>query len=278
MLANPSETVFTTADKFEIYEQTWINEDARGVVILTHGIAEHCGRYAHVAQALVQAGYNVVCFDLRGHGRSSGKRNYVNSFQDYLNDLGVVITRTKQNFPNLNLFLFGHSMGGGIVTQYAIERKPDVAGLLLSGPSVKVSEDISPFLQKISGLLSALTPKLPAVKLDSAFISRDPEVVKAYDKDPLNYRGGILARTAAELLKSTKIISATWSKIQLPVLIMHGGEDKLAEVQGSEMLFENIRSQDKTLKIYDGLYHEILNEPEKEMVLKDMIAWLENHA
>ncbi len=273
----PDETTFFTPDNFTLFERTWLCEDARGVILLTHGVAEHSGRYDHVAQSLVKGGYTVVAFDLRGHGRSSGKRNYIDSFQDHLNDLGSVIIRAKANFQKLPLFLFGHSMGGGIVTQFAIERHPDVKGLLLSGPSVKVSDDISPLLQKLSGILSVLVPKLPAIKLDSSDISKDPRVVEAYDNDPLNYRGGILARTGAEILKSTKKISAQASEITLPILIMHGTSDKLADVSGSEMLYEKVSSEDKTLKLYEGLYHEILNEPEQDQVKADMLAWLDAH-
>jgi acylglycerol lipase len=272
-----SETLFTTADNIRLYEKTWGLDNAKGVVLITHGIAEHSGRYEHVALSLNSAGYSVVAFDLRGHGKSSGKRNYINSFQDYLNDLDEVLTRTKSIFPDLPLFLFGHSMGGGIVTLFTIEGKADVKGIILSAPSVKVSDDISPLLQKISGLLSIIAPKLPAVKLESADISKDPSVVEAYDNDPLNYRGGILARTGSELLKSTKLISAQASTISLPILIMHGTSDKLADVSGSQMLYEKVSSQDKTLKLYEGLYHEIFNEPEQDQVKADMIAWLDSH-
>jgi len=142
-----NETLFTNADNFQLFEQCWKKEDAKGVVLITHGIAEHSGRYEHVALSLNEAGYSVVAFDLRGHGKSSGKRNYIKSFQDYLDDLDEVLTRTKNKFPDLPIFLFGHSMGGGILSLYAIERQPDVKGILLSAPSVKVSDDLSPFLQ-----------------------------------------------------------------------------------------------------------------------------------
>ena len=277
VLAIPSEATFTTADNFDIFEQTWPCKEAKGVVLITHGVAEHSGRYAHVAQSLVDAGYTVVGFDLRGHGKSSGKRNYINSFQDYLNDLQDVLNRTKASYPMLPLFLFGHSMGGGIVTLFTMERNPDVKGVLLSGPSVKVSDDISPFLQKISGVISAILPKLPVVKLESTDISKDPEVIKAYDEDPLNYRGGILARTGSELLKATKTITAGSHIIDLPILIMHGDSDKLADVSGSEMLYATVSSTDKTLKIYKSLYHEILNEPEQDQVKADMVNWLNAH-
>ncbi len=277
VLSIPSETTFSTADNFDIFEQTWSCKEAKGVVLITHGVAEHSGRYAHVAQSLVDAGYTVVGFDLRGHGKSSGKRNYINSFQDYLNDLQEVLGRTQHNYPNLPLFLLGHSMGGGIVSLFTIERNPQVKGVLLSAASVKVSDDISPFLQKVSGLISAILPKLPVIKLASTDISKDPAVVEAYDSDPLNYRGGILARTGAELLNATKTITARSKAIDLPILIMHGSADKLADVSGSKMLYANVSSSDKTLKIYEGLYHEILNEPEQDEVKSDIINWLNAH-
>jgi len=273
----PSEMTLTTPDNFTLFEQTWSCDNAKGLVLITHGIAEHSGRYQHVAQSLVEGGYTVIGFDLRGHGQSSGKRNYINSFQDYLNDLDLVLARAKEKYSTLPLFIFGHSMGGGIVSLFMIERQSEVKGILLSGPSVKVSDDISPLLQKISGLISAILPKLPVVTLDSSDISKDPAVVKAYDDDPLNYRGGVLARTGSELLKATKKITAQASIISAPILIMHGSADKLADVSGSEMLYERVSSQDKTLKIYDGLYHEILNEPEQDQVKLEILAWLDAH-
>jgi alpha-beta hydrolase superfamily lysophospholipase len=273
----PSQELFNTVDNYSIFEQTWFCEQARGIVIITHGVAEHSGRYEHVAQSLVQAGYTVVAYDLRGHGKSSGKRNFVNSFQDYLNDLATVLIRAKAKAPRLPVFLFGHSMGGGIVTLFSIQKQPEVQGLLLSGPSVKISDDISPLLQKISGVLSVIVPKLPAVKLNSADICRDPEVVAAYDADPLNYRGGILARTGAEIIKATRQITAGSAAITLPILIMHGTADKLADVSGSQELYDAVGSQDKTLKLYKGFYHEILNDPEQDLVKADMIAWLDAH-
>ena len=273
----PSESTITTSDQFVLFEQTWTCANPKGVVLITHGIAEHSGRYDHVAHSLVAGGYTVVGFDLRGHGRSTGNRNYINSFQDYLNDLQDVLDQTKEKYKGSPLFLFGHSMGGGIVTLFTIERNPDVKGILLSAASVKVSDDISPMLQKVSGFLSAILPKLPVITLDSKDISKDPEVVKAYDNDPLNYRGGILARTGSELLKATKTISQLASNINLPLLIMHGDSDKLADLSGSQMLYDTVSSEDKTLKIYPGLYHEILNEPEQNQVKSDILSWLDSH-
>ena len=274
---NVEETTFENSQGFSIFERSWVVEAPKGMVVLTHGIAEHSGRYEHFALSLCQAGYSVVGFDLRGHGRSSGQRNYINAFDDYLDDLEAVLERIQRINTKDPVFLFGHSMGGGIVALYAIERAPQVAGILLSAPSAKVSDDLSPFLQKISGVLSLIAPKLPAVKLDNAFISKDPKVREDYDNDPLNYRKGILARTGSELLKSTKKIGEGCGHIDLPILIMHGMEDKLADISGSEMLYQNVASSDKTFKQYEGLYHEILNEPERDRVKADIIAWLDAH-
>ena len=272
-----SETTFKTVDGFTLHEISWLLDLPKGVVLICHGIAEHSGRYDHVARSICAAGYSVVSFDLRGHGKSSGKRTYVNRFSDYLDDLGDALARVKSDYPQVPIFLLGHSMGGGIIAQYAIERDLDVNGLLLSAPSAKVADDLSPFLQKISGVLSAIAPRLPVLKLDNSFISKDPKVKEAYDNDPLNYREKLLARTGAEILESTKKISAGCDAIELPILIMHGKADKLTDISGSEMLYEKVSSEDKTLKLYEGLYHEILNEPEQDMVKADIIAWLDAH-
>jgi len=271
------EDFFQTSDGVSIYEKITETENAKGVVILVHGIAEHIGRYDYTTAYLAENGYNTVGWDLRGHGRSSGKRIYIRRFHQYLDDLNEVLSRTRSAFPGLPVFLLGHSMGGGIVTLFAIENSPDIAGLLLSAPSLKISDNISPFMQKMSKFISVVFPKLPALKLDSSGISKDPEVVKSYDTDPLNYRKGILARTGAEILKATEIIGRRMSEITGPVLIMHGTDDRLSDPEGSKNFNEAISSADKTLKLYEGLYHEILNEPEKDRVLDDIAGWLNTH-
>jgi acylglycerol lipase len=268
-------TTFKNNDGFTIYEHSRLLKEPKGVVLICHGIAEHSGRYEHVAESLCKAEYSVVSFDLRGHGKSSGKRAYVNRFSDYLNDLGEVLDRVKINFPEQPIFLMGHSMGGGIIALFVIERETFVNGIILSAPTAKVSEDLSPFLQKISGILSAIVPKLPTLKLDNSFRSKDPEVAEAFDADPLNYKKGIIARTGTELLRSAKAISQGCAAIDLPILIMHGTIDKLADISGSEMLYDRVSSSDKTIKLYEGLHHEILNEPEKDQVEADIISWLD---
>ena len=149
--------------------------------------------------------------------------------------------------------------------------------MVLFAPAVKISDDISPFLQKISGLLGRLVPKLPLVKLDSSGISRIPEVVEKYDNDPLVYRKGCLARTGAEIIKATKRIRSEVESFTLPVLIMHGTADNLSDIEGSKMLYEGVKSADKILKLYDGYYHEIWHDLGKEKVWKDFLDWINAH-
>lgn len=269
------ETKFHTQDGVEIFEKTWGCQSPKALVIIAHGIAEHIERYAYVASQINAKGYAAVGWDLRGHGRSSGKRNYVHRFTKYLDELDQVLDRARASYPGLPIFLLGHSMGGGIAAYYAIDRQPDLSGVILSAASVKINEDLSPLLQKVSGFMSAIAPKLPTIKLDSQMISRDPQVVKDYDSDPLNYRGGILARTASELLKTTGIISEKVLDFSLPVLIIHGGSDQLTYPAGSEEFHDKISVKDKTLKIYPDLYHEILNEPERDEVIDDICSWIE---
>jgi acylglycerol lipase len=274
-----NESHFTASQGVELYQQWWTPAGGyKGVVILCHGIAEHSGRYDHVARFLCGRGYRVGSFDLRNHGRSGDHSIFVNAFDDYLADLEVFITQERENSADSPMFLMGHSMGGTIVTLYNITRKPDfLAGLVLTAPAVKIGDDISPLLIKISGMLSVLTPRLKTITLDAASISHDPEVMRRYNDDPLNYRGGLPARTGAELNGAVKRIQANMEAINLPVFIAHGTQDKLADLNGSRMLYQRISSSDKTLKTYDGYYHEVMNEIWKEVVLNDIGDWMDAH-
>lgn len=272
------EGTFKTNDGLNLFEQNWQpDKNAKAVIVIIHGYAEHSGRYAHVANYLVNYGYAVATFDLRSHGKSDGKKTFIRSFDEFLSDVDLFLKRVNERHPNNKLFLLGHSMGGTIVTLFAITRKPDVTGIILSGATLKLSEEISPFLVRISAFLGALVPKLATIKIDSNAISRDAEVVKLYNTDPLVYRGGIPARTGAEFNRAIKLIQGQMELVTLPLLIMSGTADRLSDPQGSQQLYERAQSEDKTLNLYEGFYHEILNEVEKERVLGDIGEWLDKH-
>ena len=279
-LVSHVEGQFKAGQGVELYQQWWMPPgSARGVVVLCHGIAEHSGRYDHVARFLCMRGYRVGSFDLRNHGRSGDHSIFVNAFDDYLSDLDVFVSNARQTDPGKPFFLLGHSMGGTIAALYAITRKPDfLAGMVLSAPAVKLGDDISPLLIKVSGILSRLTPHLKTITLSAASISHDAEVLVRYNEDPLNYRGGIPARTGAELNGAVQRIQADMDTIILPVLIVHGSQDKLADINGSRALYQRIRSTDKTFKTYEGYYHEVMNEIGKEVVLNDIVDWMDTRS
>jgi alpha-beta hydrolase superfamily lysophospholipase len=273
-----NEGTFVSKDDVKLFEQYWqpANELKANIIII-QGLAEHSGRYVHVAEYLVNHGYAVATFDLRSHGQSDGKKTFIRSFDDFLSDVDLFLKRVRERHPNQKLFLLGHSMGGTITTLFALTRTPDVKGLILSSATLKLSDTISPFLVRISAVLGMLAPKLTTITIDSSAISRDPDVVKKYDTDPLVYRGGIPARTGAEFNRAIKLIQGQMELVTLPLLILAGTADRLSDPAGSQQLYERAQAKDKTLKLYEGFYHEILNEPEKEMVLSDIVRWLDVH-
>lgn len=269
---------FTGLEGINILCQSWHPEgDPRAVLLIVHGYAEHSGRYRHVAEHFVGLGYAVYALDHRGHGQSDGLRADVKRFEDYLTDLKTFLDIVKEREPGCQIFLIGHSMGGAIVTLFAAHHGDDFDGLITSGAGVKVESGVSPLLISLSKIVAALAPRLPTVPLDVEAVSRDPAVVARYRSDPLNYLGKVRARMGVQLLRAAELIAPELPNIALPALILHGTADRLADPAGSQMIYDQVRSTDKTLKFYDGLYHEIFNEPEREQVFADMAAWLEAH-
>ena len=257
-----------------IYWQSWVPDgDPKAVVVIAHGAGEHSGRYAHVALRLLDAGYAVYALDHRGHGRSEGPRALLDRMDNVVGDLDSLIALASSTHRDLPVILLGHSMGGAISLRYAMSHQNRLSALMLSGPLAAL-DAAPPPMRIIASLLSALTPKLPLFGVDSSLISRDPEVVRAYQEDPLVYHGKLPVRTIAELAGAIASFPEGVRGITIPTLIMYGSEDQLCPQAGSKMLAERIGAADKTLKRYDGLYHEILNEPEQGIVMDDMCRWL----
>jgi acylglycerol lipase len=266
-----------SGDGLGLYTQAWLPDDPKAVVILSHGYAEHSGRYQHFASYLADHGFAVYALDHRGHGRSEGERANVKVFNEYVSDLKKFTELVREKHPNLKRFLLGHSMGGAIAAQLAIEQPNQLDGLLLSSPYLINAVSVPAPLMAVSGIVSRILPGLPTIKLDSKDISRDPNIVKTYDTDPLNYRGGTKARFGTELLGAGRYVFGRAQSIKLPMLIMVGTGDNIADHAGGKQLFEIVSSSDKTLKSYDGYYHEILNEIGKEAVYQDILEWLRKH-
>lgn len=262
-----------------IYWQAWLPDGkAKATVVIAHGLGEHGGRYQRVGEYLVQQGFAAYAIDHRGHGKSEGGRALVDHFDNAVADMDKLVDLARAARPDVPLFLLGHSMGGALSLSYTLNHQEKLDGLLLSGPAVSL-DGASTATQVISKILSFLTPSLGLFGVDPSVVSRDPVEVAAYDKDPLNFHGKVPARTVGEIVNFVGMLPGRLAEITLPVLLMHGTDDKLAGISGSEMVLKGIKSKDKTLKRYTGLYHEIFNEfpDDRARVFADMGNWLDAH-
>lgn len=269
---------FRGARHRRIYWCCWpiaAGQSGRGVVVVAHGLGEHLGRYEQLAATLTGAGYYVWALDHQGHGRSEGPRGLLR-FDDAVSDLDQLVAMAREQYPELPLFLFGHSLGGGIALRYAMVHQDELDGLVLSGPLAALDAGRGAAL--LARVLGRLVPTLPTTKLDAAAISRDQTVVERYESDPLVSRRAVPAGTAREMLRHVRTLPRDAEQITVPTLLMYGTADQLCPPRGAEMLAERLGSDDLTVHPYQGLYHEILNEPERELVLADMLVWLAAHA
>ena len=262
----------------EIYYQYWLPEgDVKAVILIVHGLFEHSGRYMNVVNHFVPLGYAVYGMDHSGHGRSGGRKNNIESFDEYLDALKIYFAEVQGWQKGKPLFLLGHSMGGLIAATFLVDNQDQFSGAILSGPAAKIPDDINGVTIAIGKLLSKLLPNAGLISLDVEGVSRDPKVVQAYIDDPFTYKGKTPARLAAELLSAMENLQSKAAEIKLPLLIIQGSADRLVNPAGAQFLYDTVSSADKTLKMYEGLYHEVLNEPEKEQGLGDIESWLEQH-
>jgi alpha-beta hydrolase superfamily lysophospholipase len=270
------ETSYTSHDDIKLYLQAWMPEKTDASILIVHGLGEHSSRYAHLAKKLVESNIAVFTFDGRGHGKSSLPKPtaYISDYEDYLKDIDALFGKVKDYVPNVPTFIFGHSMGGGLVAAYALKYKPKTDGVILSAAALKPSENVSKLLIAASSFVSKIAPKLKVLKLDSKMISHDPVEVKKYNDDPLVYSEAIPARTGYELLRMIKEIESKSNEFEYPVLTLHGTGDELTNPKGTEEFFRNIASKDKTFHRYPDLYHELINEIEKEAIMEDILKWI----
>ncbi|GAB3222408.1 lysophospholipase [Algoriphagus aestuariicola] len=271
------ESSYSTHDGKKLFLQAWLPEKARASMLLVHGLGEHSGRYADFAGKLVEAEIAVFTFDGRGHGNSESKQPtaFYESAEDYLTDIEMLFGKAKNYLAGIPAFIYGHSMGGGLVAAFVLKRKPDAAGVILSSPAIKEADGTSKLLIAVSDLVSRYLPKLKALKLDITGISRVPEEVEKYKADPLIYQESIPARTGTELYRQMKYIQSHAAEFRLPLLILHGDADRLTNPKGSQLLFEQASSKDKTLEIFPGGYHELIRDLEAERYRTLILDWLE---
>jgi acylglycerol lipase len=268
------ESKLTGKDGISLYNQCWLPETSpRAVLAVVHGLADHSGRYLNLVNYFVPRNFAVHAVDLRGHGKSGGDRCYINRFSDFTDDLSRFIRSIREQYADQPVYLIGHSVGGPVAISYAVKNQDQINGLITSGANL-ASKVASPLLMSLAGLISAIAPRMGITSIDANLISRDPEVVKAYINDPLVFHGKIPARTGAELIRVWKTLPAIIPEIKLPLLVLQGTADGLSDPAGSKMLYDRASSKEKALRLYEGFYHEIFNEKEHEIVMRDMEGWL----
>ena len=272
------EGFFTGPRDKQVYYQSWLPEgEPKAVMLVIHGLAEHCGRYMNVVDYFIPRGYAVYGFDQIGHGNSEGTRVYVERFEEYITTTKTFIDMVQTWQSGKPVFILGHSMGSLIGAVYLLDHQDGLSGAIISGTMVKVPDHVTATTVTMGKVLSRLLPKAGVVGIEAEHICSDSAVVDAYVNDPLVYTGKTTARLAAEMLKAMQSFPSKASQITLPMIIVQGGEDKLVNVEDCQLLYDMVSSTDKTVKVYDGFEHEVFNEPGREIVFQDIHAWLEAH-
>jgi alpha-beta hydrolase superfamily lysophospholipase len=270
-----SDGSFQSGSGANIFYRCWAPAEPRAVLLLAHGLAEHSGRYGDFASFFADAGIATYALDFPGHGRSDGKRGHVRDFQEYTEALGALLSLAREAHPDIPFVLFGHSMGGLIAADFLLQHQSEFVAAVLTGAAIQSPQQPSSIVIFINRVIASVMPRLGVLRLDASGISRDPQVISDYENDPLVYRGKATAGLVTALFSAMKRVVENATSIRLPMLIMHGSVDSLTAVEGSKLLHDSISSEDKKIVIYDGLYHEILNEPERKNVMEDILGWLE---
>ena len=263
-----------TKDGLRLYAQGWQPEtEPKGVLCLVHGLGEHSGRYAHLAAFLNQAGYVLLAFDLRGHGKSEGQRGHTPSYEVLMEDIAHLLEEAAKRYPDRPRFLYGHSLGGNLVIGYALRHRPPLAGVIATGPLLRPAFEPPAWKMTLGKIMYSLWPAMSmSNEIDRQGLSRDPEVVRAYNDDPLVH-DRVSARLGMDMLEAGLWALEHAAEFPLPLLLMHGSDDRLTSARASRE-FAAQAGEVCTLRIWDGFYHEIHNEPEQGQVFEHLLEWL----
>jgi alpha-beta hydrolase superfamily lysophospholipase len=265
-------------DGRELFFQSWKPEGApRAVIAIVHGGLEHSGHYGFLVDSLVDKGFALAGLDLRGHGKSKGKRGHIMDWNEIREDMGSYLSKLQKEFPGRPLFLFGHSVGGTIALDYALRRSPALAGVILSGAGISTG-NASRVLLAINKLISAVFPSFSVnANFDFSIVTRDPRVVKEYESDPL-ILSALSARFWAECLKTIAWVRDHASDWELPLLMLHGSEDQNMPIEDIKEFFGDLTCEDKELITYEGGYHCPYNDLQKEQVFSDIEKWIDKRS
>ena len=272
----PAQFSIITRDDINLYALDWSPQgESKAVVCLIHGLGEHCSRYDHVARALNQVGYAMLAFDLRGHGRSGGPRGHAPSADAFLEDIDHLFVQAKKRYPGKPRFIYGHSLGGILALYYCLRRTPDINGLVSTGAGLR-----SPLMEQklkvaFANTMAAILPTMTlATGLNPEHLSRDPQVAQNYRNDPLVHYKASLAM-ASSTIRATQWTMEHAAELSYPLLLIHGAADQLTYPSGSQEFARRV-SGSCTLRLWEGMYHEVHNEPEKEQVFAEIVQWMDN--
>jgi alpha-beta hydrolase superfamily lysophospholipase len=263
-------------DNLDIFAQAWepTVPQPKAVVCLVHGLGEHTSRYAHVAEAFGKQGFVLFGADLRGHGRSGGARGHISSIEDFMKDIDIVLTQTHLRYPGLPIILYGHSIGGVLALYYGLLRKPNVKGVIATSSALHTAVEKQSLKVVMAKVLGSLMPTtVIASGLEPKNLSRDSKVVQAYIDDPLVHDRISLGFGKAMLVANAFSLAHA-GEFSFPLLLLHGKEDLIA-FPSSSIEFAAPLKEKCTLVLWDGAYHELHNEPEKEEVFKTMTLWMD---
>jgi acylglycerol lipase len=267
------EETFAGRGGLKLHMRSWRAASPRAVVIIVHGVNSHSGQHVWTGEQLAAAGFAVFAYDHRGRGKSEGSpRCYIDDIAEYTDDLGTFVALAKSREPGLPVYLLGHSMGGVISCTWALDHQKEISGFICESFAYRVPAP-APVLALVR-FLGKVAPKLPVLKLKMKDFTRDPKALAVLEADPLTLNEAQPAKTVASLLKATDRMTAGFDTLTLPLLIVHGTLDKATVPAGSVFFSEKAASKDKTLKLYEGHFHDLLNDIDKEKVLADFVAWI----
>lgn len=268
-----NESTFEGVGGLRIATRSWLPESAvRGIMILIHGFNSHSGYMAWAAEQFAANGFAAYALDHRGRGKSEGERFYVEKFSDWLEDVDKLVEIARSENPGVPVYVLGHSVGGVIASSYVFEHQREIAGLVCESFAFDVG--LPHLVQLALEGTSYLVPHLPVYSLKNEIFSRDPDVVAEMNNDPLIANEKQPAETVSEVLKAAARLKENMPNFNVPVLIIHGTNDKATRPEGSQYFYDNVGSADKTLKLYEGGYHDLLNDIDKEIVMADILAWV----
>jgi alpha-beta hydrolase superfamily lysophospholipase len=279
MLTTPcdaSELTVPSRDGVDLKARWWAVSRPRGMVVVAHGIGEHGGAYAHLAEAIGPAlGVDFIALDFRGHGRSSGRRGLVRRYEDLVEDLRAAVAWAKSRRPDVPLFLLGHSNGGQVVLRLALEGADGVAGVIASNPSIRIAMPVPPGKLKLGKMLLSLAPWITLrAEAPSAWMTRDPAMQQMYRTDNLRHNR-ISAPLFFGMVEGGEMLLARAGEIRAPILMLIGGQDPVVSPQSNRQFYDRLGSADKTLLLYPKMLHEPINELGREQVFDDLTRWIE---